>query len=169
MTCRRASAQRSLLGSCCRQRNSGNCLQPAGRRIDPAQGCHGLVSERVSLVGYSKTHSRLGKCGVKTQRHMDKLSGALSVSGRLNFSRSGTQGRSIGNSTLCTHVKTDYNAMLYATCAASTGALSMMTLSSIIPVMCNNFTCLCSFDLCHLYLKLLSACLEILQYPVFDL
>jgi len=59
--------------------------------------------------------------------------------------------------------------MLYATYAASTGALSVMSLSSMSQVTCFNFTYLCSFDLCHLYLKLLSACLEILQYPVFDL
>ncbi len=59
--------------------------------------------------------------------------------------------------------------MLYATCAASTGAWSTMSLSSKSQVMCNNFTYLCSLDLSHLYLKLLSACLEILQYPVFDL
>ncbi len=55
LTCRSASAQCSCSGSCCRQRDSGSCLHPAGRRIDPAQRCHGLVSERVSLVGYSNT------------------------------------------------------------------------------------------------------------------
>ena len=140
---------------------------------------------------------------LKDTKTHGQISGALSVSGRLNFSRSGTQGRSIGNCTLCTHKKTDYNAMLslidwisdtrsqgcidlqsLLKCLVKCNALCYMCsldrcteydeshetlLSSMSQLMCNAFTYLCSFDLCHLHLKLLSACLEVLQYPVFDL